>query len=72
MGKNAIAAAVGRDSLAKAALGNWIVLAEYWQDADGNWAPVCVKTVKVDGKKIKADTFYMLKGGKFVAAEPQE
>jgi hypothetical protein len=26
-----------------------------------------VKTAKVDGKKIKADTFYQLKKGKFVA-----
>jgi hypothetical protein len=25
-----------------------------------------VKTAKVDGKKIKADTFYVLKAGKFV------
>jgi hypothetical protein len=30
---------------------------------------VCVKTVKVDGKKIKADTWYKLEGGKFVIAE---
>jgi len=28
-----------------------------------------VKSVKVDGKKIKADTFYVLKNGKFVIAE---
>jgi len=28
-----------------------------------------VQTEKVDGKKIKADTFYMLTDGKFVEAE---
>ena len=63
-GKNSIAASIGKGGTAKAALGNWIVLAE-WSD---NWEPMSVKSVKVDGKKIKADTFYRLKGGKFVKA----
>jgi translation initiation factor 2 beta subunit (eIF-2beta)/eIF-5 len=40
------------------------VLAEY--DTDRH--VVCVKTAKVDDKKIKADTWYMLKGKKFVLA----
>jgi hypothetical protein len=45
--------------------GNWIVLAEWDEGFSLRW----VKTAKVDGKKLKADTFYTLKGGKFVEAE---
>jgi hypothetical protein len=56
--------AIGRENQAKAALGNWLVLAEYRNDGTVK----TVKTVKVDGKKIKADTFYALKTGKFVKA----
>ena len=64
-GKNSIACAIGRNSKAKSTLGNWLVLAEI----DDNYNVLCVKTVKVDGKKIKADTWYKLEGGKFVIAE---
>ena len=42
-------------------MGNWIVLAE--------WDDVKIKAMgiaRIDGKKIKSDTFYTLKGGKFV------
>ena len=31
-----------------------------------NNIPVCVKSVKIDGKKIKANVFYQLKNGKFI------
>jgi len=64
-GKNSIACAIGRNSKAKSTLGNWLVLAEI----DDNYNVLCVKTVKVDGKKIKADTWYKLEGGKFVATK---
>ena len=59
-----IAAALGRNSEAKAALGGWIVLAEY--DYEGR--PLLVKAARVDGKEIKPDTFYRLVNGKFVRA----
>jgi hypothetical protein len=62
-GKESIAASIGRNALAKAALGSWIVLAAYKEDT---CEVLTVKTAKVDGKKIKADTFYQLKKGKFV------
>ena len=65
MGKNAIAAAIGRNSKAKAALANWIVLSEY----DEAGIVKSVKTTKVDGKNIKADTYYRLKNGKFIEAK---
>jgi hypothetical protein len=40
--------------------------AEWSQDDNYNWHLKNFKTAKVDGKKIKPDTFYMLKNGKFV------
>ena len=65
-GKDSIAASIGREAKAKAALGSWIVLAEYKPDS---LEVLTVKTAKVDGKKIKADTFYKLSKGKFVVAK---
>jgi hypothetical protein len=62
--KNAIAAALGMESSAKGVLGSWIVVAE-WIFSD-EWTVKNVKAIRVDGKKIKADTPYMLKDGKFV------
>ena len=52
-GAESIACAIGYNSKTKAAKGSWIVCAEY-----DNGKVVCVKTVKVDGKRIKADTWY--------------
>ena len=49
--------------------GSWITLAEWKQDDHGNWHPKCVKTRKVDGKKIKEGVPYMLIDGKFVEQE---
>jgi hypothetical protein len=63
-GKESIAASIGYNAQAKAALGSWIVLAEY---KSGTREVLTVKTAKVDGKELKADTFYQLKKGKFVA-----
>jgi hypothetical protein len=65
-GKNSIAAAIGINSMAKAALNNWIVLSEWHQDNKYNWCIKEVKTAIVDGKKIKADTWYKLEKGEFV------
>ena len=66
-GEESIAASIGRDAKAKAAVGNWIVLAEY-----NSSKVLTVKTVKVDGKKVKADTFYRLQKGKFVTCKDGE
>lgn len=65
-GKDSVAIAWGIESKAKAALGSYIVLAEWEEDDDGNYTIKCAKMHKVDGKTIKPDTFYMLKDGKFV------
>ena len=68
-GKESIAIATGCRSKAKGALGCWIVLAE-WDDNCEHI--ICVKSHKVDGNTIKADTFYTLKNGKFVKSEQEQ
>ena len=66
-GKEGIAVALGIESKAKAALGGWLVLSEWEYDEENyQWHRIAVKSRKVDGNKIKADTFYKLKNGRFV------
>ena len=66
-GKNAVICCAGMESMARGKIGSWITLSEWkWSDKEDAYIPVCVKTKKIDGVKIKEDTFYMLKGGKFV------
>ena len=60
-GQNCILAGIGYNNQAKGIIGNWLVLAEY--DVDGKI--ICVKSGKIDGKKLKADTWYYLKNKKF-------
>ena len=64
-GKNAVVMCAGKESKARGSVGTWITLAEY--DSDG----VCVlcKSERIDGEKLKPDTWYTLKGGKFVEVE---
>ena len=64
-GKDSIAVAWGVCGKAKAALGSYIVLAEWVEDEDG-YKLKCAKMHKVDNKTIKPDTFYTLKDGEFV------
>ena len=64
-GKNSVALAWGMESKAKASIGSYIVLAE-WEETKDGYSVKCAKIEKVDGKDIKADTFYMLKDGKIV------
>ena len=65
-GKESFAIATGIEGKVKGALGCYIACAEWTQDANYDWHVKNFKTAKVDGKKIKPDTFYMLKNGKFV------
>ena len=67
-GKESIAAAFGIEGKAKACLGSWIMLAE-WANTSEGWHIKTVKTAKIDGEKLKADTWYMLKNGEFEEAE---
>ena len=66
-GNDSVGAAIGIDGVIKGAVGNWITLAEWVYDNDKQRRiPVCVKSAQIDGKIIKADTWYKLSGGEFV------
>lgn len=62
---NSIAMALGEESKAKGVLNSWLILIE-----KSKWKPgekTIIKTLKafkVDGIKVKADTYYTLKNGK--------
>jgi hypothetical protein len=60
--KNSVAISTGRKGMAKGANGSWIVLTE----RDDVWNIICVKTAQIDGKKLKADTWYKLENKRFM------
>ena len=66
-GKNAIASAFGIGGKVRAALGSWIMCAEWVYTAF--WHIKDVRAAQIDGEKLKPDTWYMLKGGEFVEVE---
>ena len=69
-GEDAVIMCAGRKSKAKGKKGSWITLAEWVKDEEkGRYVPICVKTERVDGEKIKEDTYYTLKNGEFVEVE---
>jgi len=69
-GKHSVVCCAGHGSFVKAKLGSWITLSEWkWDDTENAYIPVCVKTERVDGERIKADTFYALVDGEFVEKE---
>ena len=55
----------GINGKVKAEVGNWIAIAE-WKVKDSHFAPVGIVAAKVDGEKIKADTWYKLENGQLV------
>ncbi len=67
-GRDSLAVAFGVDSKARASLNSYITLSEL-EYCDNEWILKTVKTAKIDGKKLKADTWYKLQGGKFIVAE---
>ena len=64
-GKNAISASFGKNGKAKASQSGWIVCAEY----DDDFNLLLVKAEKVDGKKVKANTWYSLVNGELVEVD---
>ena len=68
-GKESVAMAIGCNSKAKGSIGCFIVLAEWKEFEDGTYHIADVKSAKVDGVKIKPDTFYKLVNGEFIAEE---
>ena len=64
-GKESIAIVTGKDSKASGALGCWLVLTEITK-----WNVIKeVKAVRVDGEKIKENTWYKLKDGQIIETE---
>ena len=60
---------VGIEGKAKGSIGSWIVVSE-WVQVGERWSRKAVKCAKVDGKKVKDDTFYFLKNGELVEVTP--
>jgi len=60
-GKHNVGANIGVGGIIKGIIGSWITLAEY----NDEYECIYVKSAKIDGKKIKADTWYILKNKKF-------
>jgi hypothetical protein len=67
-GERSLAVGFGHDSMVRATLGSWIVLAEWDDSGDYIGYIKNVRLAKVDGKRIKADTYYQLIDNKFVQA----
>ena len=67
-GEHSVICCSGINCKAKAKKGSWITLAE-WELKDGKYFPKCVKTEFVDGERIKADVWYMLKDCEFTECE---
>jgi hypothetical protein len=64
--KGGTAIALGIKGKAKAPKNCWIVAAEWEELISGEWIMKTVKTVKVDGSKIKENTWYSVTDGEFV------
>ena len=65
---HAVAVCAGKNAKVKGPVGTWIALAEYG-DYDGEGYPcIGLKAAMIDGEKLKADTWYMLKDGEFEEA----
>ena len=66
-GKYAVICCAGHGSIAKGKKGSWITLSEWVYSAEEKASiPVCVKTEKIDGERIKEDVYYKLVNGEFV------
>ena len=70
-GNESFAIATGCQGKVKGALGCWIACAEWAENNNGTWHPIDFKAVRVDGKKVKADTWYQLEKGKFIEVKEE-
>ena len=71
-GKEGVAVALGTYGKVCGAVGCWLVAAEWKKDEKtGDLHRTTVKSVAVDGDKVKADTWYMLKDGEFVEVQDE-
>jgi len=66
-GKYAVICCAGHGSVAKGKIGSWLTLSEWkYSEEEKAYIPVCVRTEKIDGIKIKEDVYYKLVNGEFV------
>ena len=66
-GKYAVVCCAGHDCVAKGKIGSWLTLSEWgYSKEEKAYIPVCVRTEKIDGVKIKEDVYYKLINGEFV------
>lgn len=65
-GNNATIICSGRFSKVKAKKGSSIILTEWVWDGHRGFIPMCIKIESVDGERIKENTWYKLRDGKFV------
>ena len=68
-GKDSVAIATGYESKAKGALGCAIVVVERDEWNGETYPLIAIKSAIVDGKTMKADTFYTVINGEFVEAK---
>ena len=64
--KNGVVLACGKNARAMGVKGSYLVLTEWNEDST---ELICAKIERVDGEKIKENTFYTLKNGEFVKVE---
>lgn len=65
-GVNCVALAAGYDSKAKASLGSAICVCERGEWNGETYPLIAIKAAIIDGKMLKADTWYKLKNGEFM------
>jgi hypothetical protein len=65
-GDKSIACSIGIEGKASGIKGNWLVLTEWKKDDKNELNIVSVKTIKVDGERIKENVLYSLVNGEFV------
>ena len=68
-GRYGAASALGIKGMAMGALGCWIICAEWKETKPFNWERVDIRCAKVDGEKIKPNTWYVLKDGEFAEVD---
>ena len=65
-GKDSIAIVCGTNGKASGRLGCWLILTERGEWNGKEYTLKDVKSIKVDGKKIKEDTWYKLENGEII------
>ena len=70
IGEDSVICCAGCKSIVRAKKGSWVTLSEWvYSEEKRRYVPKCVKTEYVDGKRIKADTWYRLVDGEFAECD---